>query len=192
MICRSDQLFQLFYCVPSYGYKNDFHSHTFWSSQNHGGGVFPWSPSLQPLTINDIYFFRQLNGILDAIGGHRKTFATDWTYHHEIFSTYRGRHGGMNGSHQDLVKRKLFEMEHPNFTIPTSSVNPEISGQYLTDQSVNCRSDYTERSIKCKLGPVISPNLLGDIMSSPSRYRSRFKSLCWVELKMALIFTRKS
>ena len=50
----------------------------------------------------------------------------------------------------------------------------------------NAGLENTEQPIKCKLGHVTSPNLLGDDMSQISSQCPNFKSFWWVELKTAL------
>ena len=59
----------------------------------------------------------------------------------------------------------------------------------LLDMLASQDLQNTERYIKCKLGHVTSPNLLGDVMSSMSRHLPSFKSFWRVQLKMAFYKT---
>ena len=54
---------------------------------------------------------------------------------------------------------------------------------YLRNNLWNATKRGLQRSIKWKLGHMISPNLLGDVMSSISRHWPSFKSFWSVELK---------
>ena len=44
----------------------------------------------------------------------------------------------------------------------------------------------TEQPIRCEIGHVTLPNLLGNVMSSISRHWPSFRSFWWVELKWVL------